>query len=261
MIIVRIVVFMALVFSSLTRMALSAQSLKERRVYYLDCSYSMKTSGLWDPVRNNLKSAIDSVTDETTELIVIPFAFDNRHHSLLEACSEKATENGKRVLKKKIDAVSLTKNTKTYLSDPLNDFYSSRVDDSRVTYMYLMTDGQNEETPDLFKPLLRKWSERCGNRNAYGFYVMLHHKAEDPAIEEIIDSQKHLWKVQTADVNINLVRLQSAVAFNAREEKYFDVPVVYGKLGGIDLKAGFSGTSAYKVARTELLRGGEKKTA
>ena len=52
--------------------------LKERRVYYLDCSYSMvKPNALWDKVRDNLINAIQNVNDEKTELIVIPFAKDN----------------------------------------------------------------------------------------------------------------------------------------------------------------------------------------
>lgn len=47
----------------------SAQILKERRVYYLDCSFSMKFLGLWDPVRENLKNAIDNISDEQAELL------------------------------------------------------------------------------------------------------------------------------------------------------------------------------------------------
>ena len=56
----------------------------ERRVYYLDCSYSMLPQGnksnrdLWTEVRNNLKRAIDGVSDERTELIVICFAINKK---------------------------------------------------------------------------------------------------------------------------------------------------------------------------------------
>lgn len=232
-------------------LALNAGMLKERRVYYLDCSYSMVTNGIWDKVRDNLKNAIDNVSDETTELIVIPFAFDTGHHETLAAYSEKATDSGKANLKSKIDALKETKSTMTYLSDPLNDFYSLRADDSRVTYMFLMTDGKDEGKDDRFKSLLRQWGGKSGNRNVYGFYVMLHDEANDPAVEGIINSQSHLWKVKTADVNINLVRLQSSAVFNARSDEYFDVPIVYGNLKGMKLGAEFSGTSAYKVSGTK----------
>lgn len=61
----------------LSSLAIHSQILKERRVYYLDCSYSMKQpNGIWDEVKENLKNAIEKVTDETTELVVVPFAFD-----------------------------------------------------------------------------------------------------------------------------------------------------------------------------------------
>lgn len=241
-----------LFYAALTCMplALSAQILKERRVYYLDCSYSMVTNKIWDDVRDNLENAIDNVSDETTELIVIPFAFDKRHHDNLTTFSEKATDNGKAILKSKIEALRVTKNTMTYHSDPLKDFYSFRANDSRVTYMFLMTDGQNEEKPDKFKPLLQQWGKKFGNKNIYGFYVMLHDLAKDPSVENIIGSQKHLWKVPTANVDINLIRLQSSAVFNARNDKYFDVPV-YGNLKRISLEARFPEESTYKVSKTE----------
>ena len=52
---------------------------KERRVYYLDCSYSMISNGLWKDVRDNLFKAIDNIEDalevienEEIEEVVLP---------------------------------------------------------------------------------------------------------------------------------------------------------------------------------------------
>lgn len=46
--------------------------IRERRVYYLDATYSMiNPSKLWDPVRNDLAKAINAIEDETTEIYVI----------------------------------------------------------------------------------------------------------------------------------------------------------------------------------------------
>lgn len=73
-----------------------AQVLKERRVYYLDCSYSMvEPNKIWNKVCDNLINAIENVEDETTELVVVPFAFDNQHHNALNAYRELATPQGK----------------------------------------------------------------------------------------------------------------------------------------------------------------------
>lgn len=229
-----------------------SQILRERRIYYLDCSYSMVTNKLWDRVRDNLKNAIDNVSDETTELLVIPFAFDNSHHAHLNAITAKATASGKQLLKKKIDALCVSKNTMTYHSDPLNDFYSTRVNSNCVTYLFFMTDGQNEEKPNKFLPMLKTWGEKYGHKNVYGFYVMLDPAAKDVNVENIISSQSHLWKVETANVNINLIRLQSKAVFNARNDKYFDLPI-YGNYNGKKFKTSFASGEKYTVTKTDLV--------
>ncbi len=230
---------------------LNAQVLKERRVYYLDCSYSMVSNGIWDKVRDNLKNAIDNVNDETTELIVIPFAYDNKHHSRLQALSAAATSQGKKVLKDKIDALMSSKSTMTYHSDPLNDFYTHRVNPERVTYLFFMTDGQNEETPDQFLPLLNGWQGRYQGRNVYGFYVMLDKAAKNTDVERVIDKQENLWKVETADVDINLIRLHPQAIFNARNDEYFELPI-YGHFQGKNFKASFADGSKYRVKDTAI---------
>ena len=48
-------------------------------------------NGIWDEVKENLKNAIEKVTDETTELVVVPFAFAKNHHTSLPAFSSLAT--------------------------------------------------------------------------------------------------------------------------------------------------------------------------
>ena len=88
-------IFLITILSS----SLVAQIKNECRVYYLDCSYSMITNGIWDKVRDNLKNAIDNVTDETTDLYVIPFTDYRKTHFPLPVYLQKATSEGKRFLK------------------------------------------------------------------------------------------------------------------------------------------------------------------
>jgi len=239
----------------LSSLAIHSQILKERRVYYLDCSYSMKEpNGIWDEVKDNLKNAIEKVTDETTELIVVPFAFDKNHHASLPAFSSLATSKGKEMLKGKINALSVNKSSMTYHSDPLLDFYKYRVNLARVTYMFFMTDGRNEERTAQFQTLLRQWGNRYANKNVYGFYVMLNKSAYNQEIDRIIDSQPQIWKVKTADVNINMIRLQSYAVFNARNDKYFELPV-WGNVKGMSFLANFSENSPYRVREAKLVNG------
>ena len=212
-----------------------ANKMSERRVYYLDCSYSMKTSKIWDDVCDNLIKAIENIEDETTELLVIPFAVDGSHHQLLNAFCEKATPIGKANLKKKIQQINPSTKSMTYHSDPIKDFYNNnRVAEDRITYMFLMTDGQNEEKPDLFKPELRKWSSRFGTKDVYGFYVMLNGAARNKDVESIINQESHFWNVNTADVDINLLRLQNNCTYNVRNDEYVDIPIS-GKLKNIKI--------------------------
>ena len=239
----------------LSSLVVDAQVLKERRVYYLDCSYSMKEpNGIWDEVKDNLKNAIEKVTDETTELMVVPFAFDKNHHASLPAISSLATPKGKEVLKSKINALAINKSSMTYHSDPLMDFYKNRVNLSKVTYMFFMTDGQNEEKTNQFQTLLRQWGDRYATKNVYGFYVMLNKAAYNQEIDRIIDTQPHLWKVKTADVNINMIRLQSHAIFNARNDKYLELPI-WGNIKGMSFRVNFPANSPYCVRETKLVNG------
>jgi hypothetical protein len=228
-----------------------AQILKERRVYYLDCSYSMSELNLWDEVRDNLKNAIDNVFDETTELIVIPFANNTSKDPVLKPIKALATKEGKLMLKKKINELSMSKSTMTYHYIPFYDFYANRVEESRVTYMFLMTDGKDEDQECRTKyKLLPQWGVKYGDKNVFGFYVMLHKEAKDSGIEKIIDSQKHLWKVETADVNINLVRLQSNAILNIKNDQYFDLPI-YGDSRNLKFIASFEDSCPIKVNKLE----------
>lgn len=229
-----------------------AQLLQERRVYYLDCSYSMKSLKIWDKVRDNLKNAIDNVSDETTELIVIPFTDRRTTHFPLPIFSEFATVNGKRNLKNAIDQMLCDKACNTIHHVPLEDFVSNRVNTSKITYMFLMTDGQNEKEISQFENLLNQWGNRFSNKNVYGFYVMLHKEAKNPKVEQIIEEQEHLWKVETADVNINLIRFDDKATFNIRGDKFVEIPV-YGKVDNTSIQLEVESNDCYEIDRYDVL--------
>lgn len=239
------------------------QILKERRVYYIDCSYSMKQNGIWDLVRCKLKEAIDDVDDETTEILVCPYAFDAK--SSVMVYSELATESGKKKLKSIIDGFTMSKATKTYHEAPLRDFYNNRVSSDRINYVFIMTDGisdhiAEDQNQDPFPSELRTWQDRYKDKYVYGFYVMLHDSAKKyKAVLDVIGSEStqrthHLWAVETTDVNINLIRLDNKSVFNARAEKYFEIPI-YGNYKGITFNASFSDNSKLKVKSVNIKDG------
>lgn len=239
-----------------------AQQMKERRVYYVDCSYSMKQNKVWDLVRDNLKNAIDGIEDETTELFICPYAYDLTSNA--KTYRELATKNGKDNLKKLIDKLPMTPATKTYHEMPLRDFYKDKVSSDRITYFFLMTDGVSdhiaEGNRDPFPNELKSWQSRFGDKNVYGFYVMLHPSAANyKTAIKVIGSKEtqrsnHLWTIESADVNINLLRLNRTAIFNARTEKFFDIPIL-GKYEGKQFRAKFPQGSAFHVEKTGIING------
>ena len=228
-------------------LVVNSQPMKERRVYYLDCSYSMvKPNNIWDEVCENLKNAINKIEDETTELMVIPFAYDTQHHHTLKAIRALATSNGKKEIIKEINAIKPTTKTKTFHCDPLSDFYNNR-ETNRVTYMFLMTDGADEDIQKkTVNELLPQWGGKYGNKNVFGFYVMLDKAARNINIENLIKKQQHLWLVETADINIRLIRLQNHSVFNVRNDHYIDLPI-YGNPKGLKFSANFPESSPLTV--------------
>ena len=244
-----LLVFVLLVFA----LPFYSQNLKERRVYYLDCSYSMVTLGLWDKVRENLMEAIDKVEDETTELMVIPFAFDAQSNPKLQAYSAVATRDGKAHLKSLIKGLAEpNKNTMTYHNVPIKDFMVSRVNDKRVTYLFLMTDGDDEDKAREFDNIVKnQWTSRYGQKDVYGFYVMLDGSAKDSKREQVIDKAPNFWTVETADVNIRLIRFDKKAVFNIRNDKYMDL-TTYGNLSGLSFNCSFDGQCPYKITKSTI---------
>ena len=89
----------------------------ERRVYYLDATYSMVTpSKLWNPVRKDLAKAINAIEDETTEIYVV--AFGGNHGTELKVWNDFATEEGKAKVIHGFMGFAPKRNTMTYLDRP-----------------------------------------------------------------------------------------------------------------------------------------------
>lgn len=220
--------------------------IRERRVYYLDATYSMiNPSKLWDPVRNDLAKAINAIEDETTEIYVIAFGGDGGTELMI--WHDYATVSGKAKIINGFQSFTPKTDTMTYLDRPLNDFYNNRVAPDKVTYCFLMTDGRDENrNTSVFPNALKQWDGKYGNSNVYGFYVMLNEEARDNSIESIIDNQAHMWKVETANVNINLIRLDNHAVFNVRNDDSIEIPIS-GKNSGLNFNAALPDNSGLKV--------------
>lgn len=226
--------------SILAQGAISLQDyveLKERRVYYVDVTASMigynGSENIWESVTQNLKKAIDNVQDESTEIVIKTFTdVDNPITAIV---SEYATKNGKKAIKDAIDKLDPSKNTQchTDIFLPFADFYKHEIAKTKVNYFFLMTDGhQYSKRAGQLIEVINEWNTETknGKKHIYGFYVMLCDGAHlDSIASQSIAAQKHLWGVQSASVDINLIRPKKSkfvCDIRQRDSKcYIDIPM------------------------------------
>lgn len=227
----------------LMSMPIIAQIKNEKRIYLFDTTKSMETLGIWGKVKDNLKNAIDQIQDSTTTIVVIPFV-----ENVVGKWQEKATPEGKLKLKTEIDKAK-TGGKSTNICAVIDEFYRN-IDASCINYMFLMTDGKHNTTS--FASLLndiRYWNRNTANKEIYGFYVMLHEDAHNTPLEQIIDTQKNLWVVKSADINVNIFRLKNKLIYNIRNQDDMLVSID-GKLkysGNTDLSLVIENNSYYDL--------------
>lgn len=255
----------ALVLAFVCIFAYSQNPSGERRVYYLDATYSMVSNKLWDPCKDNLIKAIKNVDDVNTELVVVVFADDrNASKKVWKKWEDKATDDGKLKLLSNIKGLQLpVKSSMTNLYDPLMDFYSEAKPE-KVNYMFLMTDGGHEQGGDFFGAI-DQWGGRTSFLS-YGFFVELTDNVGSGEVASRDKARTHIdlqtentgriWRVSSADVNINLIRLDQNVTFNVRNDAYVDIPVHFsGKNSSVinDLKFKFEDNGDFEVGEVDVL--------
>ncbi len=248
--------------------SLSAQTITgERRVYYLDATYSMVSNKLWEPSKENLIKAIENIEDVNTEIVVVVFSDDiNPSKRVWEKWEENATSSGKDILINNIKGLANpVTTTMTNLYDPWMDFYSE-IKQGKVNYMFLMTDGGHEQGGD-FLAAIDQWKQST-NSLTYGFFVELTENvgpgeinARNMARQHIDRQKERLWRVSTADVNINLIRLEQSATFNVRGDKFIDVPIYFSGKDRATIKElnfEFVNNTDFKVQKIDISDNGAR---
>lgn len=122
----------------------------ERRVYYLDITASMDGYNnhpkIWNDVKENLISALQAIDKDETEILVIPFT---DHKTPLSPLGKDVSEKHDGIFTKKdinklvaaIRDLDTLRNVHTDLYLPFADFYGKRIDNTKVNYFFLLTDG------------------------------------------------------------------------------------------------------------------------
>lgn len=222
-----------LFFSSLT---MNSQNFKgERRIYFLDATFSLITNKvdnttLWDQSKKNLIKAIQNIDDEETEIVVIVFADDKKSDNAeWKRYEVKATDEGKKKIIKQIQGLNAHgKTSMTNLGKPIRHFIEKEAKPDKINYMFLLTDGAHEQGEAPQNVIKQSWDST--SPLTFGFHVELIELNNTPssqALKAEINKHDRIWTVQSADVDLNLIRLENKAIMNLRNENSIEIPIYF----------------------------------
>lgn len=212
------------------RLALISHNLNllEHRVYYVDCSGSMRTNQfkgqpLLDIVKDSLKTSLLNLDIDSVDIDIIPF-FGKKWNDgkltpfpTIHKRGPFSSADKDRIVKI-IDSISV-RNEKwaTHHSVPINDFLSNRISDERQYHiMILLTDGQDlynsrNDTAQSGKEVLKeKWSQKS-KQKIYGIFVNLPEKEISGELPNYFKDNElsKLFFVKGVNFNINIFQLSN----------------------------------------------------
>ncbi|MDR0939294.1 MAG: hypothetical protein LBN29_08085 [Mediterranea sp.] len=214
-----------------------AQPQLQRRIYLWDVTLSMKayqgrTPDIYDDVVNFLVKEIDGITDESTEIVVLPF-----QTCVLETWEATATPEGKKRLIKHITDYDNNVPTETNIAGPIQDVQKRFIRPDKYNVLILLTDGGQSDSfggkASLLK-LLERWGGYANENYAYCLYVMLTEKAKEEAGEEIINLAARPGdnlEIVDSPGQMELIDLrpEDLVYANLKDDKTANIPLIYRK--------------------------------
>lgn len=161
----------AILFSSLSIFA-QGQFKDVRQTYLWDVTLSMKgyngAPNIYDKVVEMMIKDIQSISNERTEIVVIPF-----QDKELEVWREFATPQGKAAIIRQISNYKNENVTNTCISAPLQYTTDKVFSADKIDIMKLMTDGNDNVDPSKLLSILNRWCELAKQKDAYGYYILL----------------------------------------------------------------------------------------
>ena len=185
---------------AITLVSAQGNSYKDIRLTYLwDVTLSMKgyngSPNIYDKVVTAMVKDIESVTNERTEIVVVPF----QNSKYCEVWREYATPQGIANLKSKIKSYNNTNVTNTNISAPLQYAIDDIFTTDKIDIMKLMTDGVDNVDPNKLKYILDNWCKIAKSKDVYGYYILLTAAAKEN--DELIIKLKEICNFETVDVS------------------------------------------------------------
>ena len=197
-----------------------------RQTYLWDVTLSMKgyngAPNIYDKVVDVMIRDINSITNERTEIVVIPF----QNTAYCDVWRTMATPEGKRQMIKKIKEYDNKSVTNTNISAPLENVVNNIFTADKIDILKLMTDGNDNVNPARLHELLDQWCDIAKAKDAYGYYILLTSAAKDGDISLQLRGICNCDEVDVTDGNYTgiteIVQETSAFAegipFNIRDE-------------------------------------------
>lgn len=196
-----------------------------RQTYLWDVTLSMKgyngAPDIYDEVAEVMVRDIESVTNERTEIVVIPFQ-DTKY---CEVWREFATPEGKEAIIRKIRSYKNGKVTNTNISAPLQYAIDEVFTPDKMDIMKLMTDGNDNVDPARLRELLSRWCDMAKEKDAYGYYILLTDAARDGDLSLVLKGICNFEEVDVsgmldgiADIRQVNSTLKKGILINVRNE-------------------------------------------
>lgn len=222
-----------------------------RQIYLWDVTLSMQGKGtgavnIWDNVKNAIIADIQQISDDRTEIVVIPF-----QHKALDEWREYATASGKAALIAKIRAYKIPlfnfngkMTTMTCLYHPLQYVVDKVLSLDKIDILKLMTDGIPDEHQAEYEALLARWCQVAIEKDAYGFYIMLTSQAVAgrTVLEQINPCRFEPVNVESlggTNVSLQVLTPQQTIAFNTKEDYGKDLIIKYAHNGSGGFQQGY----------------------
>ena len=213
---------------------LLAQQVKDVRLTYLwDVTLSMKgyngSPDIYEKVVNAMSKDIDAVTNERTEIVVVPFQDTEK----LDEWRYPATPEGKSALIKRIKDYKNDKVTNTNISAPILHSIDKIFSTDRIDIMKLMTDGDDNVDKKKLERVLDSWCKMAKEKDVFGYYIMLTDAARKG---EVLIQEKEICRFETIHgIDIDAIvslKPQKSVAHNLRDGFGNDVVVKFSPNDG-----------------------------
>ena len=153
---------------------------------------------IFDSVKKQLNNTINTLTDTTSEIIIIPF-------------TDRPQDIYANSIANKDSILNYVANLETKPGDTnILDAWKkgeSVLDPTKINYMFMLTDGVHNtgEPIDSVYSALNNWYSKTQGRYQFAFYVLLSPSAKEQEICRIVELSKQMWLVPSMNIQTDFI--------------------------------------------------------